>query len=69
MEDVFYASPMQVLYRCKKDAHRYAGIAYGKEVISAKSGIVIPLEDIDEIKDVWWLDLTDTIKGDLTEVE
>lgn len=69
MEDRFYDYPVQVIYRGKKDTHKYAGIAYGNEVISAKSGLVIPLHDIEYIKEEYWLDLTDAIKGDLTEVD
>lgn len=69
MESKFYDCPTQVVFRAKKDDHKYAGIAYGSVVISAKSGIVIPLYDIEYLKELYWLDLTDTIKGDLTEVD
>ena len=69
MEEKFYDCPTQVIFRAKKDDHKYAGIAYGNVVISAKSGIVIPLYDIEYLKEEYWLDLTDAIKGDLTEVD
>lgn len=69
MEEKFYDCPTQVIFRGKKDDHKYAGIAYGSVVISAKCGVVIPLQDIEYLKEVYWLDLTDAIKGDLTEVD
>ena len=69
MEDRFYDYPTQVIYSAKKDNYKYAGIAYGSVVIAAKSGIVIPLHDIEYLKEEYWLDLTDAIKGDLTEVD
>lgn len=69
MEEKFYDCPTQVIFRGKKDDHKYAGIAYGSIVISAKCGVVIPLHDIEYLKELYWLDLTDSIKGDLTEVD
>lgn len=69
MEEKFYDCPTQVIFRGKKDGHKYAGIAYGSIVISAKCGVVIPLHDIEYLKELYWLDLTDSIKGDLTEVD
>lgn len=69
MEEKFYDCPTQVIFRGKKDDHKYAGIAYGSIVISVKCGVVIPLHDIEYLKELYWLDLTDSIKGDLTEVD
>lgn len=69
MESKFYDCPTQVIFRAKKDDHKYAGIAYESVVISAKCGVVIPLHDIEYLKEEYWLDLTDAIKGDLTEVD
>lgn len=69
MESKFYDCPTQVVFRAKKDEYKYAGIAYGSIVISAKCGVVIPLHDIEYLKELYWLDLTDAIKGDLTEVD
>lgn len=69
MEEKFYDCPTQVIFRAKKDDHKYAGIAYGSVVISAKCGVVIPIHDIEYLKEEYWLDLTDAIKGDLTEVD
>lgn len=69
MDEKFYENPTQVIFRAKKDSHKYAGIAYGDIVISAKCGLVIPISDIEYLKEEYWLDLTDAIKGDLTEVD
>ena len=69
MDEKFYENPTQVIFRAKKDTYKYAGIAYGDVVISAKAGVVIPLHDIEYLKEEYWLDLTDAIKGDLTEVD
>ena len=61
----FFRNPTQVLYRCNRGTKTFCGIALGKVVISARSGVVIPLAEIEKVKEIAWIDLSDTIEGDL----
>jgi hypothetical protein len=36
-------------------------------VISAQTGIIVPLEDLEILKEFYWIDITDAIKGDFLE--
>jgi hypothetical protein len=67
MTDNFYYYPKQVIYKCKGDENHYAGIAVEDFVISAQTGVVVPLEDLEILKEFYWIDITDSIKGDFTE--
>jgi len=67
MTDKFYFYPKQVIYKCKNDENHYAGIAVEDFVISAQTGVVVPLEDLEILKEFYWIDITDSIKGDFTE--
>ena len=44
MTDKFYSYPKQVIYKCKGDENHYAGIAVEDFVISAQTGIIVPLD-------------------------
>lgn len=67
MIDKYYYYPKQVIYKCKNDENHYAGIAVEDFVISAQTGIIVPLEDLEILKEFYWIDITDAIKGDFTE--
>lgn len=67
MTDKFYSYPKQVIYKCKGDENHYAGIAVEDFVISAQTGIIVPLEDLEILKEFYWIDITDAIKGDFLE--
>ena len=66
-ESKFYHYPKQVIYKCKNDENHYAGIAVEDFVISAQTGIIVPLEDPEILKEFYWIDITDAIKGDFLE--
>ncbi len=57
----FYNNPVQVMYRIKGGTADFAGIAFRNKVISAKSGITISLRDLEYIKEMWWVDISEAI--------
>ena len=68
-DSMFYCFPKQVIYRCKGDENEYAGIAVEDFVISAQTGVAVPLEGLTILKELYWLDLSEGVKGDMTEEE
>lgn len=60
-----YDMPTQVLFREDDDDSRWiGGIAFGNVVICGECGGTIELEDIADIKELSWVDISEEIRGD-----
>ena len=67
-----FVTPVQVAFIEREDKlcdsiyHRWlGGIAYGDRVICGECGIAVPLTNIETLVILEWVDLSDTIIGDI----
>lgn len=58
----FFRNPTQVIYRCKRGKKFFCGIAYERSIISARSGVVIPILEVEEVRELQWRDLFESFK-------
>jgi hypothetical protein len=68
MENRYYKKPTQVMFKENEDGSDtprwIGGIAYENIVICGECGHVVTYDLIDEIKELSWLDISETIGGD-----
>ena len=68
----FYDKPTQVKFKEKpevSDTPRWiGGIAYGDQVICGECGAIVECHDIGEIINLSWVDISEEILGDETEI-
>lgn len=65
----YFETPTQVIFwqdaetMCETGADRFAGIAYHDEIICACCGGIVEISEVENIKILPWVDITDAIVG------